>query len=784
MPEPLHHDVLAMTDFPLQYAQTRRFTLGAPRTIMVSPDGTQVLFLRSHGPTDPILCLWRITKDRGEHLLVDPAGLEFRGEPTAAELARRERARESAGGIVQYSVDQDFTIAAFTLGGDLYVVDLNEAASSTTTASSRTTASSSTLEPHSTTQRAVPAATVRALPTGGGVFDPVVSPDGSLIAFVSEGDHQGLWVIDPRGSDPAQLLVGSHDPLHSWGKAEFIAAEEMGRSRGFWWSPDSSAVLAQSTSEHAVEQWWIGDPAHPDRTPRPIRYPAAGTTNATVELFLFDVNGLMRTSDAHMPRTLPWATWVAPDEGSTDSSSAHACDHAADDAPPFEYLANVVWSAGHNPLIVRQTRDQRTVEIIEWPNLLARNGDGLLAPPPDTDHTPRLRRRITDPVWVELIPGSPTWAGDQLLTVEDSATHRRIVVEGRALDHGSLHVRAILRATTDLVEFTATPAQDPASVGVYRQALDGRTPPVALIDTPGIHSVSVRGATTVTTSLLEDQPGTHIDARFGDAGHRLTDLSAHSVAQPQPIWLRLGPDELNAVLFLPPNHDGESMLPVLLDPYGGPHAQRVTRSFNAHTVSAWFAEQGLAVLVVDGRGTPGRGPQFERLVSGDLAHGVLSDQLAGLEAAAEQFPFLDLGRVGIRGWSFGGYLAALAALEAPHAIHAAVAGAPVTDWRLYDTHYTERYLGHPGHNDHPYASGDLTAIAHKLERPLLIIHGLADDNVVAAHSLRLSTALLAAGRPHEVLPLSGVTHMTPQESVAENLLRLQAEFLMRHLGPQ
>ena len=223
-----------------------------------------------------------------------------------------------------------------------------------------------------------------------------------------------------------------------------------------------------------------------------------------------------------------------------------------------------------------------------------------------------------------------------------------------------------------------------------------------------------------------------------------------------------------------------------MDPYGGPHAQRVVAARNAHLTSQWFAEQGFAVVVVDGRGTPGLGPEFERAVHGDLAAPVLEDQIDALHAVAAEHPDLDLSRVGIRGWSFGGYLAALAVLRRPEVFHAAVAGAPVTDWALYDTHYTERYLGRPDTEPEAYGRsslfGDVAAVtntpdAEKLERPLLLVHGLADDNVVVAHTLRLSSALLAAGRAHSVLPLSGVTHMTPQEVVAENLLLLQVRFL-------
>jgi len=170
-------------------------------------------------------------------------------------------------------------------------------------------------------------------------------------------------------------------------------------------------------------------------------------------------------------------------------------------------------------------------------------------------------------------------------------------------------------------------------------------------------------------------------------------------------------------------------------------------------------------------------------VRGDLATPALEDQVAALEAVAAAYPDdVNTSRVGIRGWSFGGYLSALAVLRRPDVFHAAVAGAPVTEWRLYDTGYTERYLGLPQEEPDNYDSTSLLPLAPGLTRPLLIIHGLADDNVVVAHSLRLSSALLAAGRPHAVLPLSGVTHMTPQEIVAENLLRAEVDFFAAALG--
>jgi dipeptidyl-peptidase-4 len=248
--------------------------------------------------------------------------------------------------------------------------------------------------------------------------------------------------------------------------------------------------------------------------------------------------------------------------------------------------------------------------------------------------------------------------------------------------------------------------------------------------------------------------------------------------------LRAGARELRTALLLPSDDVRPTgPLPVLMDPYGGPHAQRVLSARGAFLSSQWLADQGFAVVIADGRGTPGRGPAWDRTVAFDLATPALEDQVDALQGVAEHHPGeLDLGRVAIRGWSFGGYLAALAVLRRPDVFHAAVAGAPVTDWRLYDTHYTERYLGHPGERPDAYARSSLLEDAHKLERPLMLVHGLADDNVVFAHTLRLSSGLLAAGRAHTVLPLSGVTHMTPQEVVAENLLLLQVAFLKQSLA--
>jgi len=258
------------------------------------------------------------------------------------------------------------------------------------------------------------------------------------------------------------------------------------------------------------------------------------------------------------------------------------------------------------------------------------------------------------------------------------------------------------------------------------------------------------------------------------------------VVDPVVRFLRVGRRRLSVGVVLPKGHnaDGPSggKLPVLMAPYGGPGFQHVMAASSLWLEAQWFADQGFAVVVADGRGTPGRGPAFEREVHLDLAGPVLEDQVDALFGAAEQVEDLDVARVGIKGWSFGGYLAALAVLARPDVFHAAVAGAPVTDWELYDTYYTERYLGHPEVEPAAYRRSSLLPLAQGLQRPLLLVHGLVDDNVFAAHTLALSSALLAAGHAHCVLPLPGITHVAGRDDVAEKLLLAQVDFLRRALG--
>ncbi|ALC21060.1 prolyl oligopeptidase family serine peptidase [Streptomyces pristinaespiralis] len=709
--------------FPRQSARTQRFTLGAPRAFTVSPDGSRVVFLRSSSGTDRSGLLWVLDLEGHgppqERPAADPRELlgGIAEELSAEERARRERSREGSAGIVAYAVDRAVELAAFTLSGRLFTAELR-------------------------------AGTARELPTPGPVLDPRPSPDGRLVAYVAGG---ALRVTGAEGEED-RALAEPEDEHTTYGLAEFIAAEEMGRSRGFWWSPDSDRLLVARADERDVRRWWIPDPAQPDQEPSKVAYPAAGTPNATVRLFFVALDG-NRTE----------VTW---------------------DRERYPYLARVHWSAAGPPLLLVQSRDQRT--------------QLYLAVDPESGST-RTVHVDEDEAWLELFSGVPAWApessyeqgfgGGRLVRIADEGGARVLAVGDRVLTGAQLQLRAVLDIGESDVLVSAAAGADSAEpetgeIHVYRVNELGVE---RVSDGPGVHAAVRGGGVTVLASSRTDVSGALVQVLRD--GKQVAVVASHAeepVLRARPTLTEAGARRIPCAVLLPSGHrDADGPLPVLMDPYGGPHGQRVLAAHNPYLTSQWFADQGFAVVVADGRGTPGRSPGWEKAVVGDFTP-TLDDQIEALQSLAGSFP-LDLDRVAIRGWSYGGYLAAMAVLRRPDVFHAAVAGAPVTDWRLYDTHYTERYLGDPAAQSAAYAANSLVTDAGLTSaegpaRPLMIVHGLADDNVVMAHTLRLSSALLAAGRAHEVLPLTGVTHMTPQEQIAENLLLLQVDFLKRSLG--
>jgi dipeptidyl-peptidase-4 len=300
---------------------------------------------------------------------------------------------------------------------------------------------------------------------------------------------------------------------------------------------------------------------------------------------------------------------------------------------------------------------------------------------------------------------------------------------------------------------------------------------------PGLHDSWRAGGTTVISSYTLAESDAPIIVSNADGHWRITSVAEQPSLQPKVDLFKAGERELRTAVLLPTGHvPGSGKLPVLMDPYAGPAAQRAVSAQNSYRASQWYADQGFLVIVADGRGTPNRGPRWERTIAGVNSDLALTDQIAALHAVAERYPDADLGRVAIRGWSFSGFLAAMAVLRRPDVFHAAVAGAPVTDKTLYDTHWQERFFGHPDTDRQAYEAGSLIADAPNLRRPLMLIHGLMDDNVHPVHTFRLSAALFAAGRPHTVLPLPTASHMSSTE-IAAQLMRIQAAFLRDALNP-
>jgi len=656
--------------YPSLLARTQRFRLGRPQRLTLTPDGRRVFFLRSRGSEDPVRCLWHLDLETGaERLLADPRELATsETAPSAQERTRRERARDQGSGIAAYNFDQAVRVLACTVGEELYVVGMRTG-------------------------------TVTPLAARTPLTDATMSPDGARVAYVHDGE---LRLIGTDGTDD-RALATPESPAVTYGLAEHVAAESMERHRGYWWSPAGDRLAVARVDNGPVGVWYLSDPTSPETPPAAQRYPAAGTDNALVTLWVYGVGG-----------------------------ERAAVDFGWDD---YEYLVDVVWDR-HGLLAVLQNRPQTVLRTV--------------AVDPDTGRVTTLAES-RDPAWTQIVPGVPVrTAAGALVATADIEDTRHLTVDGTPVTPPGLQVFEVHGADDETVLFSATDEPTERHLWTWSPA-DGLTRVTA---TAGIHSgIRTAGTTVISSSTLD---GHAVTAKT----RTVKDFSATSPVVPLVNLLRIGERELRTAVLFPSGWQGES-LPVLMDPYGGPAMRRAVADRDFYYASQWFADQGFAVIVADGRGTPGRGPRWERTVHGDRSTLLLEDQIAALHGVAERYPALDLGRVAIRGWSAGGYLAALAVLRRPDVFHVGVAGAPVTDMRLYDTHWQERFLGDPRTDAEPYENSSLIADAPGLTRPLMLIHGLRDDNVYPAHTLRLSAALLAAGRPHTVLPLPGGSHMPP-----------------------
>jgi dipeptidyl-peptidase-4 len=707
-------------DYPELAARTRRFTLGAPRAVSVSGDGERVVFLRSTGPEDPVDQLWIFDLATGtERLVADPPKLlgKESAELPPEERALRERLRLSASGIGSYALDAGGRLAVFTVAGRLFRAELDA-------------------DPPTVTE----------LPTAGPAVDPRLDPQGQRIAYVTAG---AIHVLEGGRTD----VVLAAEARVTWGLADFIGAEEFHRFRGYWWSPDGMSILAARVDESRVPRWHLHDPAEPDQQPRTIAYPHAGATNAEVTLHLLNLDG----------------GWV----------DVHW------DRETYPYLVSVAWSDNGGPLITVLRRLQQ---------------HGLVLAVDQRTGETQVHAELADPRWVEPIPGTPCYLPDGRVLVGGELAHdgydaRCLFADGSLLTPPSLYVRRVcgrLGTGTGAELLIEASDGEPSEQHVYRVSMAGVGTTAAgaearrVTTAAGWHAAYVGRSTLLLASLSLDHSGTRYtvfreDRRVGE----ITSRAATAPYAPRPTLERVTDRRLPTGVLYPRTHVGGRRLPVLVDIYGGPGHQEVVASRARWVERQWWADAGFAVVVVDNRGTPGVAPSFEKAIHRRMSDVVLTDQVDALTALADKHADLDLGRVAIRGWSFGGYLAAMAVLRRPDVYHCAVAGAPVTDWTLYDTAYTERYLGLPSDSAEMYPHNSLLEAAGEPARagearPVLLVHGLVDDNVVAAHTLRLSAAMLSAGRPHAVIPLTGATHMAAG-GLSERLLRIELDFIRRSL---
>ncbi len=585
----------------------------------------------------------------------------------------------------------------------------------------------------------------RRLPVPQGSLDPRLSPDGKLVAFVSGGE---LHVLDLASGKARALTTGATE-WKTHGLAEFVAQEEMDRDEGYWWSPDSRSLAFEEADDTDVEKLSIQDPARPERRPVQFAYPRAGTRNTRVRLGVVGVEGGVPT----------WIDW---------------------DRERYPYLAQVRWQKGAPLLLVVQDRTQ-TEEAV----LRAHTATGKT--------TVLLVEK--DAAWLNLDDAALRWMPDGSGFLWFTERNGGAELELRAPDGTRISGVAPVAAgyvgmagvsDDGEVWFLGTRG-DPTRDRLFRVRPGAAPVEVVLPGEPlaALEAKLADGGNSLLVTSTRDGAGSRTTV-VTPAGKERVELPSVAVEPPfrsRPEVRQVGERKLWTSLVRPRDFRPGLKYPVIVQVYGGPTRFRPMGLRAGSPRAQWIADQGFLVVNIVNRGETARlGRAFERAVKGDLGGPALEDQAEALTALATVVPEIDLSRVGISGWSFGGYMAALASLRRPDLYRAAMAGAPVVDWRDYDTYYTERYLGLPGTAPEAYDRSSLTRMAGKDHAPLLLVHGTADDNVYLLHSLKLADALFRAGAPATFVPLANVTHLAADPSTAERLAELEIRFFRENLG--
>jgi dipeptidyl-peptidase-4 len=699
--------------FLVQYGKTYRFRLGRPSQVRVTPDGRSVLFLRS-GPRSFVRNLYEFDVATAKERVLLTAQQVLKG--SSEKLSVEEKARRERLRLAARGI----TSYQLSKDGNTLLIPLSGRLFLVTR----------------------DAKTVRELTSKSGYpIDPQLSPNGKMLACVRDGD---LYVMNIASGKERRLTKRSR-PTLSNGSAEFIAQEEMGRMHGYWWSPDSRFIAYQETDEKPVETLRIMDPRRPDKKPTAFRYPRAGTANAIVRL------GVMNLASGKTK----WISW---------------------DRSRFPYLATVRWQDKAPLTAVIQNRAQTKTVVLAVNH---RRG------------STKVLFTETDKAWVNLHDRLPKWvSGKSFLWITERNQFTQLLLvnrdgSSRALTHKGFGLRSVVSVDKEHGQVWVVAGRNPLEDHLYTVPLvPSKTRYRRITKAPGLHRATLGDNHTTYVHYHYPQNGASYAAvrhRSGAVAGRLKSLAEAPPFEPKVEWVtargKASGKEHHALIIRPHDFDPAKKYPVILYAYGGPHYQIVRRHSHSYLLQQWLANQGYIVVSVDGRGTTGRGRAWERAIKGDFITAPLTDQTEVLLEIGKRFKQMDMSRVGVYGWSFGGYFSAMAVLKRPEVYKSAVAIAPVTDWHDYDTHYTERYLGHPKTNPEAYRISSALPLAKNLKRPLLLVHGTADDNVYFIHSLRLSDALTRAGKPHGFLPLAGFTHMVTEPAMLSRLFeRLAIHF--------
>ncbi|WP_309603201.1 DPP IV N-terminal domain-containing protein [Sphingomonas sp.] len=694
-------------------------TGAVPRAVKLSPDGKLVTLLRNRPDDLERYDLWAIDPATGSaRMLVDSKKFAAGGVLSEAERMQRERARiANLTGIVSYDWAPDGNSIVVPLDGDIYLADLAGNVKRLTT-------------------------------TKGSELDATASEKSRYVSFVRDNE---LYTLDLATSAERKLTSGASDTV-SWGLAEFIAQEELGRTKGHWWAPDDSRIAVARVDDSKVEVATRAAIGADKTTTFEQRYPRAGTANSLVDLYLMNPDG----------------------------SGQVKADLGPD---PDVYLARVDWLPDASGLIVqRQSRDQKRLDVL---HIDARSG------------TSTLLFSDTSDMWINLTNDLKPLKDGSILFSSERSGFRQLYrwAKGKIapLTRGAWVVDGVDGVDESAGRLYFTAFKD-STIERHLYVLDYRqrgTVP-KLLTKPGTNNAVTMDKTGRLALISTTAPGQPLQVWLANGkGERLAWIEENKVAGNHPYASFIATDakpqfghltaadgktQLDYRLVLPRLAPGQRA-PVLVTVYGGPQAHDVQTGF-VSPLHQYLVQQGWALFQVGNRGQEGRGTAFQKPVYRALGGVEVADQLAAL-AWLKQQPFADGSKVAIYGHSYGGYMVLKLLQAAPGAYAAGIAGAPVTRWDLYDTHYTEHYMGDPNALRAAYDKADALGDSKRIKDPLLLYHGMSDDNVLFQNSTELMAKLQEEKVPFEMMVYPGKGHGITGTNISVHLWTTILDFLKR-----